>query len=104
VTACPHLDLDAAVDIARLIEPGAPPATAVPVGFAAEIRAWCRACSVQFRVVDPSLPVGLLPGRVTVDVACTALRAPLWPADGTEPPRDQRLAEFTITDLSRPKD
>lgn len=95
---CPHLEFDAVVEVARVLEDGAPP-TAAPVGFDVEVHVHCRACNTALRVLDPGLPVGVLPGRVTVDFA-GRLRAPMWPDDGTAPPAGRRLAGFTITDRS----
>jgi hypothetical protein len=88
---CSHEDFEAVVDVARIVETEG---GAVRY-FSVSTKVRCTSCDVFLRVIDPELPVGLLPGRATTDVLGTELICPMWPADGTDPAIGM-MAGFTV--------
>jgi hypothetical protein len=71
--SCMHEQLDAHVEISRLVENEANPDN--PHAFHADITIWCRACGAKFGFRCPD--VGLLPDRPAVSPDALILRAPL---------------------------
>jgi hypothetical protein len=91
VSACQHESFHVQADVGRILATDDGPLAYL----ALEITTTCTDCDTLLRVIDPEIPAGLLPGRVTTDPRGTQLRVPMWPLDGTEPPTGV-LAGFTI--------
>jgi hypothetical protein len=78
--ACPHLNFKAGVTVARLTDGDDGPIT----NYSASIKVRCanKPCGQEFEWIGP--PMGVNPGRPTVSVDGTELRAPLRPV-GSDP-------------------
>jgi len=93
--ACLHLDFEAFVEVARLIDERADDDadTTQATAYSAEISVWCRACNEPFRWIG--VPAGLSPARPMVSVDETTLRAPIRPAS-SDPDFGMGIPGFAI--------
>lgn len=92
---CPHEEFHAEVDVHRITENDL---DAPVYWYDVVLTLFCVNCLQTFRIVDPEIPAGMLAGRITANVTGQELHIPMWPADGTEPPKG-KLAGFTIERL-----
>lgn len=90
---CQHEEFDAQVEVNRITTSDEAYSPVYWYDVCVTLR--CVQCDMDFRLVDPEIPMGALAGRVTVNPFGTEVRLPMWPNDGTEPPKGN-LAGFTI--------